>query len=109
MPPDPSTVAPELRDALKLAMADPLRARIYFALFGRPGATIAELADRTGLPARAVRHQIERLAEAGLVAVDAETPRRNTRERQYRALAIPSLIEAGEDEAFDPPDDCTEP
>jgi DNA-binding transcriptional ArsR family regulator len=100
MPPDPCTVAPELRDALKSVMADPLRARVYFALFGSPGATIAQLADQMGLPARAVRHQIEQLAEAGLVAVDAETPRRNTRERHYRALTIPSLIEAGEDEAL---------
>lgn len=55
--------------------------------------TIAQIATRTGEPQRRVRHQIDRLLEAGLVLVDAETPRRNARERHYRAVSLARIAE----------------
>jgi DNA-binding transcriptional ArsR family regulator len=97
MTPDPSAGTAELHAALMQALSDQYRAGVYLAVYERPGATIAQVAARTGRSARAVRHQIERLVEAGLLVVAAETPRRNTRERHYRVTMIRPFIDASDD------------
>jgi DNA-binding transcriptional ArsR family regulator len=94
--PSPGAVYPEQldarqREAMAEALHDPLRTQIYISIAERPGATIAQLAHRVDEPERRVRHQIERLIELGLVEVDSETRRRNTRERHYRVLVSPTV------------------
>jgi DNA-binding transcriptional ArsR family regulator len=86
-------MSPVLRDALVESLADTFRARVLFAVAERPGATIAQIAARIGEPPRRVRHQIERLVESGLIVVDGQTQRRNARERHYRAVALPAILE----------------
>lgn len=81
-----------LRDALVDALADGPRSRIFITVAERPGATIAQIADRIGESPRRVRHQLERLVEDGLIVVEAETRRRNARERHYRVLALPAVL-----------------
>jgi DNA-binding transcriptional ArsR family regulator len=83
----------ELRRALVEAMSDPFRAQVYGVVVDRPGATIAQISERIGQSSRRVRHQMDRLLRAGLVAVDTETPRRNARERHYRALVSPRVVD----------------
>jgi DNA-binding transcriptional ArsR family regulator len=83
----------ELRRALIEALVHPLRNMVYSAVAERPGATIAQVAERIGQPARSVRHQMERLCEAGLITVDTETLRRNARERHYQALLTPTIFD----------------
>jgi hypothetical protein len=39
-----------------------------------------------------VRHQVEHLVAASLIVVDAVTPRRNARERHYRAAVLPNVV-----------------
>jgi DNA-binding transcriptional ArsR family regulator len=87
------SLSPELRTALMETLADPVRMQIYIAVYERPGATIAQVARRLDEPARRVRHQIDRLIDAGLVVVDTETSRDNLRERQYRGVVVPTLDE----------------
>ncbi|HEU4737910.1 MAG TPA: winged helix-turn-helix domain-containing protein [Solirubrobacterales bacterium] len=67
-----------------LAATDPTRMRIITRLTLAP-ASAAELSDRLGMPLSRVRYEIGRLAEAGLVRVDLERPRRGTVERVYFA------------------------
>jgi DNA-binding transcriptional ArsR family regulator len=93
---EPHTPA-QLRRALIEALGDPLRVQVLSRVADRPGATIAQIAARIRESPRRVRHQIDRLLEAGLVAIDAETPRRNAHERHYRALSVPSILERGDD------------
>jgi DNA-binding transcriptional ArsR family regulator len=83
----------ELRRALVEALNHPLRSMVYSAVAEHPGATIAQVAERTGQSARRVRHQMERLLEAGLIMIDTETPRRNARERHYQALLTPTIFD----------------
>ena len=78
------------------ALSDPLRTQIYFSVAERPGATIAQIANRVDEAERRVRHQIERLVELGLLEVDSETRRRNTRERHYRVLVTPTVEHYGD-------------
>lgn len=85
------------RRALVEVMGDPLRAQVFGVVVDSPGATIAQISRRTGHPSRRVRHQVERLLEAGLVEVDTETQRRNTRERHYRALIFPRIDDGRDD------------
>jgi DNA-binding transcriptional ArsR family regulator len=89
--PDPPHMSPDLRDALIETLSDQFRAHVLVTIAERPGVTIGQIATRIGESPRRVRHQVERLVEAALVAVDAESPRRNTRERHYRALALPTI------------------
>jgi DNA-binding transcriptional ArsR family regulator len=86
-----SPPAPELRGALVDTLTDPQRTQVYIAIFERPGATITQLARRLDLPARRVRHRVERLVETGLVVVEHETQRRNAHEHHHRAVAVPTL------------------
>jgi DNA-binding transcriptional ArsR family regulator len=88
---DGSALTLELRAALMEALADPLRAQVYIAIYERPGATITQVARRINHPPRSVRHHVERLIEAGLVVVDADAPRRGARERHYRGVVVPTL------------------
>jgi DNA-binding transcriptional ArsR family regulator len=83
----------ELRRALIEALVHPLRNLVYSAVAEHPGATVAQVAERIGQPARRVRYQMERLCEAGLIAMDTETPRRNARERHYQALLAPTIFD----------------
>jgi DNA-binding transcriptional ArsR family regulator len=85
-----SSPTPDLRAALMETFGDPLRTQIYIAIYERPGATVSQVARRLDQPARRVRHQVDRLIEAGLVLVDAETPVRNTRERHHRGVVVPT-------------------
>ncbi|HEY2053232.1 MAG TPA: helix-turn-helix domain-containing protein [Solirubrobacterales bacterium] len=94
---DGPRLADDLRRALIGAIEDQFRAHVLFAVVDRPGVTIGQIAARIGQPPRRVRHQVERLLEAGLILVDAETPRRNARERHYRGVALPTLKEEGPD------------
>jgi DNA-binding transcriptional ArsR family regulator len=84
-------LSPETRDALTAALSDQLRARVFIAVAERPGVTIAQIAHRIEESPRRVRDQVDRLVGAGLVVVDALTPRRNARERHYRALVLPNI------------------
>jgi DNA-binding transcriptional ArsR family regulator len=79
------------------AMSDQITARVFIAVAERPGATIGQVARRTGVSPRRVRHQVERLLEARLIVVDSETPRRNARERHYQATALPVVVGEGEE------------
>jgi DNA-binding transcriptional ArsR family regulator len=80
------------------ALEDQLRAHVLLAVVDRPGATIGRIATRIGEPPRRVRHQVERLVEAGLVVADAaETARRNARERHYLGVVLPTIEEEGPD------------
>jgi DNA-binding transcriptional ArsR family regulator len=74
-----------LETTLIETMSNPLRARILTVVCERPGVTIKQLSHHLEETPRRVRHQIDRLIEAGLVAVDRETSRRNAREHHYRA------------------------
>lgn len=99
--PSPGTAYPEQldgrqREAMAEALHDPLRTQIYLSVAERPGATIAQLATRVEEPERRVRHQVDRLVELGLVEVDSETKRRNTRERHYRVLVNPTVEHYGD-------------
>jgi DNA-binding transcriptional ArsR family regulator len=99
--PSPGAAYPErldgrLREAIAEALGDPLRTQIYLSVAERPGATIAQIANRVDEPERRVRHQVQRLVELGLVEVDSETKRRNTRERHYRALVRPVVEHFGD-------------
>ncbi len=67
-------------------MSHPLRNRVFAAILERPGATVGQVASRLSESPRRVRHQVERLTEAGLIAVECTTTRRNAREKHYRAL-----------------------
>jgi DNA-binding transcriptional ArsR family regulator len=79
--------APDHLEAVLVeTMSHPLRARILTTVCERPGVTIKQLSHHLDETPRKVRHQVDRLIEAGLVAVDGETSRRNARERHYRAL-----------------------
>jgi DNA-binding transcriptional ArsR family regulator len=89
--PYPEQFDGRLRDAIAEALRDPLRTQVYLSVADRPGATIAQIANRIDEPERRVRHQVERLVELGLVEVDSETQRRNTRERHYRVLVMPTV------------------
>jgi len=92
----------DLREAMVGALEDELRARVLLAVVDRPGATIGQIATRIGDPPRRVRHQVERLLEAGLVVADAVgTPRRNARERHYRGVVLPTIEEEGRDQSDD--------
>jgi DNA-binding transcriptional ArsR family regulator len=82
----PEQLDGRLRAKMAEALRDPLRTQIFLSIADRPGATIAQIANRVDEPERRVRHQVERLVELGLVEVDSETRRRNTRERHYRVL-----------------------
>lgn len=93
----PTDYPPDVRAALMEAMSDPFRVRVYSVIVERPGATVAQVAARIGEPARRVRHQIERLIAAGLLVADGQSARRNTRERHYRALVKPTIVEQGSD------------
>jgi len=79
-------------------MTDPLRIRVYSSIYERPGATVAQVAARTGEPTRRVRHQIERLVATGLVVAEGESARRNTRERHYRALVQAIIVDVDGDD-----------
>jgi DNA-binding transcriptional ArsR family regulator len=92
---DVGTLPPHLEAALVEALGDPLRAQVYDSIAERPGATIAQVAARLDEPDRRVRRQVDRLTEAGLLVVWAETPRRNARQRHYRTVAIPRIEESG--------------
>lgn len=87
------SMSPDLRDALVETLGDQFRARVLIAVAERPGVTIGQIATRIGESPRRVRHQVERLVELELTVVDTETPRRNTRERHYRAIALPVIVE----------------
>jgi DNA-binding transcriptional ArsR family regulator len=86
-------LSPDLRDALFESLGDQLRARVLIAVAEKPGATIGQIATRIGESPRRVRHQIDRLVELGLIVIDAETLRRNARERHYRAIALPRIVQ----------------
>jgi DNA-binding transcriptional ArsR family regulator len=86
-----SELPSDLRDALVETLSDPFRARVYVTVTERPGATIAQIAARTGETPRRIRHQIEHLLEVGLVTLDSKTPRRNAREHHYRAVALAKI------------------
>jgi DNA-binding transcriptional ArsR family regulator len=88
-PPLPADLPAALRDAL----ADPRRSRIFFTVAERPGVTVAQIAARIDETPRRVRHQVERLVAAGLIYIDAESQRRNTRERHYRTVAVPAVVD----------------
>ncbi|HEX4304729.1 MAG TPA: winged helix-turn-helix domain-containing protein [Solirubrobacterales bacterium] len=90
---DISALPPDLRAALVESLGDPLRAQIYIAISERPGATIAQIATRIGAPDRKVRRRVNLLVEAELVVVDSEILKGNARERHYRAVVLPSLID----------------
>ena len=66
---------------------------IYVATGVAIVATIAQIANRIGESPRRVRYLLERLIEEGLIVVDAETRRRNARERHYRVLALPTVLD----------------
>lgn len=55
--------------ALAKASDHPVRGRVLLALSERPDVTIREVAERLGEAPRRVRHHVEALLEAGLVAV----------------------------------------
>jgi DNA-binding MarR family transcriptional regulator len=95
--PDIPELSDHLRGALIEALEDQLRAHVLLAVVDRPGATIGQIAARIGEAPRRVRHQVERLVEAGLIVIDAETTRRNARERHYRGVALPRIEEEGPD------------
>ena len=86
---------PELRAALIEVMTAPRRLRVLMAVSERPGVTLKQIASRIGESPRSVRYQLKRLSDAGLVIVDAVTPRRNVRELHYRATVQVILEEDG--------------
>jgi hypothetical protein len=88
-----SNLEPDLRERLIEILSEVFPAQVYSAVSEHPGATIAQVAGRIGEPPRRVRHQVERMVGAGLLLVDSETPRRNARERHYRAIAWPRVID----------------
>ncbi len=75
-----------LEAVLVETMVHLLRLRILTTVSERPGITIKQLSHHLDETPRKVRHQIDRLIESDLVAVDGATSRRNARERHYRAL-----------------------
>jgi DNA-binding transcriptional ArsR family regulator len=96
---DLSTLPPELCEALLETLSDHLAAQIYIAVTEHPGVTIAQIAAQIDEPPRRVRHQIDRMLEAGLVVVESVTPRGNVRQRHYRAVALAQIL-AEMDETF---------
>lgn len=89
---------PEMRVALVEAMSTPRRLQVLMAVAERPGVTLKQIARRIGESPRSVCYQLERLLDAGLVAVDAETSKRNAREFHYRAI-VQTIVE-GEGEVW---------
>jgi DNA-binding transcriptional ArsR family regulator len=94
--PDLSTLRGDLRQQLIDLLGEVFPAQVYSAVSEFPGATIGQVAERIGESPRRVRHQIERMVDAGLLVVDSETPRRNARERHYRSIAWPRVIDQRE-------------
>lgn len=90
---DPHPTKQQLDAALVDAMRRPLRFRVLCAVHEYPGVTVNQIARRIDTPPRQVRYQLERLIDAGLVAVDAETAKRNTRERHHVSLVRPEIDE----------------
>ncbi len=97
--PDVASLSAELRAAVIEALRDPVRAQIFITIFERPGATISQIASRTGEPSHRVRRHLTRLLDAGIVVVDEESSRRNARERHYRTLVPPVILDE-KDEAW---------
>lgn len=79
------------------ALGHPLKALILAALAERPGVSIREVARRLGEPERRVRHQMEKLTDAGLVEVTGEASRRGVIERRY-AARYSTLLEGDDPE-----------
>jgi DNA-binding MarR family transcriptional regulator len=86
-------VSTDLRQALVDVFVSRFRARVFIAVAERPGVTIAQIATRIEEPTRRVRGQVDQLVGMGLIVVDGETRRRNTRERHYRAVVPPAIPE----------------
>jgi DNA-binding transcriptional ArsR family regulator len=73
------------------AMSHPLRSKLLFAVADKAGVTIRQIAGRLGESPRRVRHHLEALVEDGLIEVQDEVERRNTRERRYRVVHRPVI------------------
>lgn len=79
-------------EELARVLRDPIRRRILFVLGDKPGgATIRQLAARLGEPPRRIRHYVELLAAAGLIAVSDERLRRGTIERAFAITGAPRI------------------
>jgi DNA-binding transcriptional ArsR family regulator len=76
-------------------MAHPVRGRLLIAVTekGEPGASISQLAERTGESKRKVRYHLEAMLESGLVAIASEQRRGGVVERFFRAEQHPWLTE----------------
>jgi DNA-binding transcriptional ArsR family regulator len=87
-------------DRLAEAMAHPVRIKLLIAVTekGEGGATIGQVADRTGEPKRKVRYHLEALVDSGLVAIASEQKRAGVVERYFRAVEMPILDDAAFEE-----------
>jgi DNA-binding transcriptional ArsR family regulator len=85
-----STPAGDASRPIVGAIGHPVRVKVLVALGERSGSA-NEIAERTDVPVRAVRHHLSELRKAGLIeSVEAKT-RRGVVEHSYR-LIVPALI-----------------
>jgi DNA-binding transcriptional ArsR family regulator len=82
------------------AMAHPVRIKLLTAIAerGEAGASVGQLAERTGEPKRKVRYHLDAMVDSGLVGIASEQTRAGVVERYFRATQLPNLDDAAFEE-----------
>lgn len=82
-------------------MGHPIKAPILVELGGSDPLSAAEVAARTGMPVRSVRHQMSRLAVDGLIGMSASRERRGALEKLYE-LRVRTFLDTDDFEQMTP-------